>query len=165
MPGAEHPCAIGSDTWPGVAKAVEEAGELGQVLGKIVAFPFLKEGELHPDGRSLVHRLEDEIGDVQAILEYIIVMNGLNTASIVNRRNAKLDRFKAWDVAERTRRFEADQTEGATWAKLLLQRDGEQGRRVLERMVAWYNEHDGRADDFGEFFIVKDAKRALEASS
>jgi hypothetical protein len=28
-------------------------------------------------------------------------------------------------------------------------------------MVLWYNEHDGKADDFGELFIVKDAKEAL----
>lgn len=47
------------------------------------------------------------------------------------------------------------------WARLLLERDDVQGRKVLERMVAYYEEHDGKADDFGRLFIVIDAQAAL----
>jgi hypothetical protein len=50
----------------------------------------------------------------------------------------------------------------ALWAKLLLERDALQGRQVLERMVAYYQEHDGNADDFGRLKIVADAENALE---
>lgn len=49
------------------------------------------------------------------------------------------------------------------WAKMLIKRDGVQGRAALERMVKWYEEHDGKADDFGELIIVKDARAALDA--
>jgi hypothetical protein len=52
-----------------------------------------------------------------------------------------------------------------TWADDLLRRDNVQGRKTLERMVAFYEENDGRADDFGELWIVKDARSALEATS
>jgi hypothetical protein len=52
----------------------------------------------------------------------------------------------------------------ADWARLLLERDDVQGRAALERMVAWYDEHDGRADDFGRLRIVIDAVRALEGA-
>ena len=47
------------------------------------------------------------------------------------------------------------------WARLLLERDNVQGRKVLERMVAYYDEHDGKAADFGRLFIVTDAMAAL----
>jgi Sigma-70, region 4 len=49
----------------------------------------------------------------------------------------------------------------ANWANLLLERDNVQGRAALERFVQWYEENDGNSDDFGELFIVKDAKAAL----
>lgn len=47
------------------------------------------------------------------------------------------------------------------WAELLLERDNVQGRRTLERMVEFYEQNDGKADDFGRLFIVTDALRAL----
>jgi hypothetical protein len=53
--------------------------------------------------------------------------------------------------------------EDADWAKALLARDGVQGRQVLERMIEWYEQNDGKADDFGELWIVKDAREALNA--
>lgn len=49
----------------------------------------------------------------------------------------------------------------ADWAEMLLQRDDVQGRKVLERMIEYYNEHDAKADDFGRLRIVIDAERAL----
>jgi hypothetical protein len=50
----------------------------------------------------------------------------------------------------------------ADWARMLIARDGVQGPEALRRMIAWYEENDGKADDFGEFWIVKDARVALE---
>lgn len=47
------------------------------------------------------------------------------------------------------------------WAKLLLERDSVQGRKVLERMIEFYEENDGKADDMGRLFIVIDAMQAL----
>jgi hypothetical protein len=50
---------------------------------------------------------------------------------------------------------------GANWAGQLLKRDLVQGSLTLERMVAYYTEHDGKADDFGRLHIVVDATNAL----
>lgn len=47
------------------------------------------------------------------------------------------------------------------WARSLIERDSFQGPLVLERMVKFYEENDGGAFDFGELFIVKDARAAL----
>jgi DNA helicase IV len=62
--------------------------------------------------------------------------------------------IKKADAAER-------KAHPANWAKLLLERDDVQGRKVLERMLAYYEEHDGKSDDFGRLFIVIDAAAAL----
>jgi hypothetical protein len=51
------------------------------------------------------------------------------------------------------------------WATLLIERDDTEGPKVLRRMVEWYEEHDGRADDFGRLRIVIDAQRALDANA
>jgi hypothetical protein len=53
------------------------------------------------------------------------------------------------------------QANPAFWAVLLLERDDVQGRKVLERMIAYYAEHDGIADDMGRLRIVIDAVAAL----
>lgn len=52
---------------------------------------------------------------------------------------------------------------GVNWATELLNRDAVQGVATLQRLIVWYAEHDGKADDFGELFIVKDARAALAA--
>jgi hypothetical protein len=41
-------------------------------------------------------------------------------------------------------------------------RDNVQGRESLKRLVAFYEEHDGKADDFGRLNIVMDALLALD---
>lgn len=94
------PYAIGARVWPGLGKLLEEAGELGQVIGKLLAYPS---GE-HPDGKgNLRGRLEDEIADVIAALDYVALVNELDTMGITDRRNAKLRRFMNWHMEERQR--------------------------------------------------------------
>lgn len=105
MPGAAHPLAIGSDTWPGLAKLAEECGEAVQVIGKITAFPFLGRGELHPDGTDLVERLETEIGDLMGAMSYVVKFNSWLDQDRINKRcEQKFERFTGWDRAERERR-------------------------------------------------------------
>ncbi len=48
------------------------------------------------------------------------------------------------------------------WARMLIIRDDVWGPKVLECMVKWFEEHDGKADDFGRLLIVTDAQVALE---
>ncbi len=84
--------AIGSVTWPGLAKLAEESGELLQVIGKIAAFP----GGGHPDGTDVVERLHDELADVAAAVEFVIGANDLDRVAFNRRATAKLERFRGW---------------------------------------------------------------------
>jgi hypothetical protein len=44
---------------------------------------------------------------------------------------------------------------------MLIVRDGVQGPAALQLLIEWYEEHDSKAWDFGELYIVKDARAAL----
>lgn len=85
--------AIGSDTWPGLSKITEEAGEVLQVVGKLVGTG----GEImHWDGSNLLDRLIEEIGDVLAACEFVITVNKINKDLIDKRRKQKLALFFQW---------------------------------------------------------------------
>lgn len=100
MPGSPEPFCIGSDIWPGLAKLMEECGELVQVCGKVVAFPAV---ELHPDGSRLCERLEGELGDVLAAVTYVVTRNGLDWEAVNGGMTKKLHRFNSWHNEERAR--------------------------------------------------------------
>lgn len=85
--------AIGSDTWPGLSKITEEAGEVLQVVGKLVGAG----GEImHWDGSNLLERLIEEIGDVLAACEFVISVNKIDINLIEKRRKEKLALFFKW---------------------------------------------------------------------
>lgn len=91
----EGPYSIGSDQWPGLAKAMEECGELIQAAAKIMA----SGGEdTHWDGQgSPFTRLEDEIADVRAAIAFLLQVNPVLDQRQVEARTAfKLDRFRGW---------------------------------------------------------------------
>lgn len=85
--------AIGSGTWPGISKLVEELGEVAQVAGKLIAAGGRTE---HWDGTDLRARLEDELADLSAAIAFVISRNGLDAARIAERRETKLRRFETW---------------------------------------------------------------------
>lgn len=87
--------SIGSAVWPGTSKVIEEAGELLQVLGKLIA----TSGETaHWDGTDLRERLCEEIADVTAALRFFCSENltSEEAAAIVQRVDEKHLRFQAW---------------------------------------------------------------------
>jgi hypothetical protein len=94
------PFVIGTDEWPGVAKLIEECGELSEVLGglvqvlaKLIAFP----DQLHPDGTDIIERLHEEIADVSASIDFLVANNrGLDPSKIGKRAAMKLERFRQW---------------------------------------------------------------------
>lgn len=99
MPGSSEPYAIGSMHWPGFAKLLEEDGELAQVIGKILAFP---EGGEHPDEEGdLTERLENEMADLQAAIDYTSQACRLNRFRIADRKMKKLTLFWQWHHEER----------------------------------------------------------------
>jgi hypothetical protein len=103
MPGASHPLAIGSKTWPGISKLIEECGEALQMCGKIAAFPFLARWEKHPDGHGIHARLMNEIADLEAIIWYVKRHNFTEAERKImrERRDHKIQRFRRWHEQER----------------------------------------------------------------
>lgn len=70
----------------GLVKLLEECGELSQVAAKKIAYPDTDE---HPDGSSLSLRLEQEIADVLAAIDYVTRAYGLSEVSINARKSNK----------------------------------------------------------------------------
>ena len=79
----------------GLAKLIEECGELVAVAGKRLAYYTTDD---HPDGGpSLVTRLEDEIADVCAAIALVISMNDLSEERIQSRAERKTLLFMSWN--------------------------------------------------------------------
>lgn len=78
----------------GLAKLIEECGEVTQVAGKLLAYP----SGVHPDGAgNLNERLEDELGDLSAAIQFVIEARSLDGRfRIANRRQQKLNTFRRW---------------------------------------------------------------------
>ena len=71
-----------------------EIGQLQQVVAKLVAYP---DGN-HPDGAGPLHgRIEDEMGDVQASMEFLTRKLNLNKIRIGLRRKRKFELYAKWD--------------------------------------------------------------------
>ena len=88
----------------GLAKLLEECGELSQVAAKKLAYFHTDD---HPDGAgSLDKRLQDEIADVIAACIFVAAKFGLNTAAINDRCDRKLALFVQWH-ADRSNGAEA----------------------------------------------------------
>ncbi len=80
----------------GLAKLIEETGELQQIAGKKLAYYDTDE---HPDGQgSLKLRMEHEIADVMAICAFVVERFNLDAAFISNRADEKLKQYQAWDA-------------------------------------------------------------------
>jgi NTP pyrophosphatase (non-canonical NTP hydrolase) len=86
------PYEIGSDVWPGLAKLTEEAGELIQVLAKLVG---ASGRDRYYDGTDLRGRLVEECGDLAAALAFFTETNGLTT-DVDARARSKLALFRDW---------------------------------------------------------------------
>ena len=80
----------------GIFKLMEEMNELNTNLAKRCAFPT---GE-HPDKQGdLNRRIEKEIGDVLAAIDYYVEKNGLNTVDIYEHVEFKLYLFNKWGLS------------------------------------------------------------------
>lgn len=89
------PYSIGSELWPGLSKLSEEAGEVIQVVGKLIATGG---EEQHWDGSNLRKRLAEELGDLLAAIEFVALKNGL--ADTFTRAEEKLKLFEKWHLEQ-----------------------------------------------------------------
>lgn len=100
----------------GLAKLLEELGELAQVAAKRLAYFHTS---THPDGAGdLNERMEAEIADVYAACGFVVQQFGLSDATINNRALSKLALFKKWH---------ADQTNGGDCFHARLPGDDDTG--------------------------------------
>jgi NTP pyrophosphatase (non-canonical NTP hydrolase) len=93
------PFAIGSNTWPGISKLIEETGEVQQVCGKLIALG----GEAnHWDGTNLKQRLEEELADLQAAIGFVIGHCDLDVSVITERATRKILQFSSWHTSNKS---------------------------------------------------------------
>jgi NTP pyrophosphatase (non-canonical NTP hydrolase) len=78
----------------GVAKLIEECGELVQVLGKRLAY---WDRDDHWDGTNLRERTQEEMGDVLAAISFVADMTGLDRDAINDRAAMKMELFGTWE--------------------------------------------------------------------
>lgn len=94
------PYSIGSGHWPGISKLVEEASEVGQVVGKLMGTGGDAD---HWDGSDLHERLHEELGDLLAAVEFVVTMNALDARAIHEQKIRKLLLFHKWHDAQVTK--------------------------------------------------------------
>jgi NTP pyrophosphatase (non-canonical NTP hydrolase) len=94
--GAEGAYGIGSDQIPGLAKLIEEAGELTQALAKVMALGHMGR---HWDGTHLRTRLVEEMGDVRAAMIFFCEANNIDKGLVHDRADVKLVQFRYWHKA------------------------------------------------------------------
>ena len=78
----------------GLTKLMEECGELTQIAAKKAAYI---DTDIHPDGKSMSRRMEDEIADVMAASIFVTKKFGLNREYIYARAEQKMATFEEWD--------------------------------------------------------------------
>ncbi len=78
----------------GLAKLIEELGELQQIAGKKLACPNT---DIHWDGKgSLKIRMQDEVADVIAAIRLVIKTHELSEDYISIRAEDKFHLFEKW---------------------------------------------------------------------
>lgn len=92
--GASGDFSIGSSIWPGTSKAIEEMGELQQVLGKLIATA----GDTDHWSGDLRLMLVDEAADVLAAVYFFSTMNfsSEELGRMNERVEEKVARFHEW---------------------------------------------------------------------
>lgn len=100
----------------GLAKLIEECGELIQVAGKRLAY---YRTDAHPDGGPpLPTRLEDEIADVMAACYFVDELHVLDSDRIRERAMKKLALFRQWHADPGNNEHAVDALEGASTTEL-----------------------------------------------
>jgi hypothetical protein len=91
--------AIGDVELPGVSKVVEEAGELLQVVGKLMAVHGSPEGW---DGTDLRERFVLELADLAAAIHFVVkrALTVEESELLVVRFRAKFALFEQWHVEQ-----------------------------------------------------------------
>lgn len=96
------PYGIGTTQWPGLAKVIEECGEVIQVLGKLVSKGDLDHTWPNIDGTmrgsgDLTDSVHEELGDVLAAVSFFILNNDeIDEVRVLTRQEEKMATFRRW---------------------------------------------------------------------
>lgn len=86
-----------SKTKEEIGELIIELGKLLQILGKYQAYPDVE----HPDGLGNTKlRLQDEMGDVFASIQFLITKLKLDNEIIIKRTGEKFTKYLEWDKPE-----------------------------------------------------------------
>jgi hypothetical protein len=96
--------AIGSRFWPGISKLIEECSEVVAVCGKLLGIsdenvlqlPVIK----YWDGTDLIERLTNELGDLVAAIEFILLHCPIDRNHVADRAQKKLLLFEQWHKSD-----------------------------------------------------------------
>lgn len=96
-------------TAAGVAKLIEECGELQQILGKRLAYWHT---ETHPDGKqaTITDRMAEEMGDVLAAIGFVAFMFDIEEI-VQQRAEGKRRLFDTWEAQIDNNDFAIDRRE------------------------------------------------------
>jgi hypothetical protein len=86
--------AFGDETWPGLAKLVEECGEVVQVVGKLM---MTHGSPAHWSG-DLRAQLIEELGDLDAAIDFVAAhcLTPAEQEAVITRRISKTVKFVGW---------------------------------------------------------------------
>lgn len=103
QPGAAGPYSIGSDHWPGSVKVQEECAELIQAISKMMGAGG--DTGVHWDGNSILGKIQQEIGDVYAAIDFFLRHNPMvDRVAIREQFKAKSALFEGWHEDWSTRK-------------------------------------------------------------
>lgn len=91
--------AIGDQDLPGLSKLTEEAGELLQVVGELMAVHGMTKGW---DGTDLRARLVAELADISAAIHFVInkALTAKEARTLMARFRDKYAKFEQWHAEQ-----------------------------------------------------------------
>ena len=79
------PYGIGSDTWPGLSRLAADAAQVAKAARTIISTG----NDTDQDAAVQRERLQEQLGDLRAAIDYVIGKNALDWAAVNKRRDRK----------------------------------------------------------------------------
>ena len=84
------PYGIGSDTWPGLSRLAADAAQVARAARTIIGTA----NDTHEDAAVQRERLQEQLGDLRAAIDYVIGKNALDWTAVNRRRDRKRTQYE-----------------------------------------------------------------------
>ena len=84
------PYGIGSDTWPGLSRLAADAAQVARAASSIIGTG----NDTHQDAAVQRERLQEQLGDLRAAIDYVIGKNALDWTAVNRRRDRKRSQYE-----------------------------------------------------------------------